>query len=125
MNPLHEAIKSKIVEPALKDRHHMIRGKIVAYNNILNRASVEVNNPYGVGRRVFHGVPVQLGSGGVHSAGPFVGDEVWIAFIGGNIFYPRIVSLVDENYQYNTREERMRHRRKGVFIPDSITRWGL
>lgn len=100
----------------------MIKGVVTSYNNIMNRASVEVDNRYGVGKRVLNGVPVQLGAGGVHSAGPFVGSEVWITFIGGNVYYPRIVSLADENYQYNTRET-LRHKRKGALIPDSLTRW--
>lgn len=119
--PLHDAIKEKILDPALKDRHHMIKGEIVSYNNIMNRANVLVDNRYGIGKKIFNGVPVQIGSGGVHSAGPFVGSEVWITFIGGNVFYPRIVSLADENYQYHTREA-LRHSRKGALIPDSLMR---
>lgn len=122
MSSLHEAIKDKILDPALKDRHHMIKGTIRSYNNVLNRANVEIDNRYGVGKRMLNGVPVQLGSGGVHSAGPFEGTEVWITFIGGNIYYPRIVALADENYRYNTREN-LRHRRKGAVVPDSLTRW--
>jgi hypothetical protein len=122
MNPLHDAIKEKIVNPALRDRLHTIKGVVTYYDNKMNRASVEVNNPYGIGRKTFNGVPVQLGSGGTHSAGPFVGQEVWMNFIGGNVFYPRIVSLADENYEQNTREK-MRHRRKGSLVPDSLMRW--
>jgi hypothetical protein len=122
MSSLIDAINDKVVKPALRDRHHMIKGTVTEYSNIMNRASVVVNNPYGQGKRTFNGVPVQIGSGGVHSAGPWVGSEVWMEYIGGNIFYPRIVSLADENYQYGTREQ-MRHSRKGALIPDSLTRW--
>lgn len=123
MHPLHEAIKQKILEPALKDRQHMIKGTIRSYDNQKNVADVEVNNPFGAGRRIFELVPVQLGSGGVHSAGPFVGDEVWMTYIGGSVMHPRIISLADENYERNTRESRMRSRRKGALIPDSLMRW--
>ena len=119
MNPLHEAIKEKIVQPMLKERLHTLRGKIVAYDNKLNRANVEIDNPYGVGKRTLEHVPLQIGSGGVHSAGPFVGDDVWVAFVDGNILNPKIIVLADEQYEHNTRQ-RMQHRRKGAFLPDSI-----
>ena len=119
---LAAAIKNNIVEPALKERHHMTKAVVTEYDNLSNRANVSINNPYGQGKKQLIGVPIQLGSGGVHSAGPFKGDEVWLEYIGGNILYPRIVSLADEDYRYGTREK-MRHSRKGALVPDSIGRW--
>lgn len=118
---LQEEIKNKVVDPILHDRHHMVKGTVLYYNNLMNRATVEIHNRVGPGRKRLDGVPVQLGGGGFHSAGPFKGDEVWVSFIGGNIFFPRVVALADENYEFNTRAERMRHRRKGSLVPDSIT----
>lgn len=123
MNPLQQAIKEKVVGPALQERKHMVYGKVMFYDNISNRATVEINNPYGAGRRLLDAVPVQIGSGGVHAAGPFAGDEVWVTFIGGNILYPRITALGDPTYETTTREKRMRHRRKGALVPDSLGRW--
>jgi hypothetical protein len=122
VSSLHDVIKDKVVEPMLRDRQHMIRGRVTRYNHIMNRATVVTNNRYGLGKKEFHGVPVQIGSGGVHSAGPFEGQDVWMTFVGGNILHPRIVSLADENYQFNTRES-LRHRRKGALIPDSLVRF--
>ena len=119
MNPLHEAIKDKIVEPALKDRHHMTKGVVVSYNNTLNRATVEIDNRYGVGKRTLQGVPVQLGSGGVHSAGPFVGSEVWVTFIGGNVFYPRIVSIAD-SFDAMISERPYRKYNKSMSVNDAL-----
>lgn len=123
MNPLQQAIKDKVVDPALKDRKHMVHGVVRFYDNHSNRATVEINNPYGTGRRMLDAVPVQIGSGGVHAAGPFEGDEVWVTFLGGNILYPRITAMGDPTYEDTTREARLRHRRKGALVPDSLTRW--
>lgn len=123
MNPLHEAIKDKIVTPALSGRLHPVIGSVVHYDNIQNFAIVETDNPFGVGRVTFDNVPIQIGSGGVHSAGPFVGDEVWMSFLNGNPLFPRITALADEDYMNTTRSDRLKHRRKGSMIPDSLMRW--
>lgn len=121
MNQLHQIIKDKVVQPMLRERMHPTKGTILFYDNQTNTATVEIPNITDQGKHRLTNVPVQTGSGGVHSAGPFVGDEVWVIFLGGNLFLPRIVSIADERYQDRTRARRFRHERKGAYIPDYIS----
>lgn len=118
--PLQQLIHNTVVQPALKERLHQIKAKIEEYDNENNRAKISFVNPFGPGRKTIDNVPLQLGSGGVHSAGPYPGDEVWVSFINGNVNFPRITSLADEAYRYRTREN-MRHTRKGSLIPDYLS----
>lgn len=121
-NPLHEIIKCQIVEPALGNRIHPIRATVQFYNNYHNTATIRFKNPFSPGEREMNAVPVQIGSGGVHAAGPFPGDQVWVQFLGGNMMQPRIVSLADEDYVTNTRETRLKHQRQGTMIPAKTTK---
>jgi hypothetical protein len=114
-------IHSEVVLPALRERLHPIRAVVVGYNNYNNTANVRYLDPEGGGERELARVPIQIGSGGVHSAGPFPGDEVWVNFLGGSAMYPRIVALADEDYQEKTRAK-LKHERQGSLVPNKITK---
>jgi hypothetical protein len=123
MHPLHAIIHKEIVGPALMKRIHPIQAKILDYDNKNNLAMVEFKSPFGLGMMSIPAVPVVIGSGGVHSAGPFIGDQVWLTFLNGNENMPRITGLVNElKYQEQVREGRMKHERKGSLIPDTLIR---
>src|SRR5205085_1377011 len=125
MNPFfHDMIREKVVDPVLRDRVHPIKATIVSYNNYSNMARIRFLNPFGQGEKELGSVPLQLGSGGVHSAGPFPGDQVWVTFLHGNLTRPRIVSLADDNYYEGTREERLKHERQGTMILAKATQKG-
>lgn len=119
-NPIHDAIRKSVLEPALKERLHTVKGRVLDYDNINNLAVVEISNPHGAGKKTISGVPVQI-VGGHHQAGPFKDDHVWVSFMGGNLYYPRVTSIADEVYT-NTTRPRLKHTRQGAYIPDSYTR---
>jgi len=123
MSPLNEMqrlIHDAVVAPALKERVHDIRALVTKYDDVKNIASVSFPSIHGEGYTELDNVPVQIGSAGFHSAGPFVGDEVWISFIGGSMLMPQIVSLADRQYKLRTREYRLKHEKQGAYLPDNI-----
>jgi hypothetical protein len=118
---LKEFIQKEIVQPQLDNYHQPVKAKVLGYNEVMNRATIQYKDSFQPnGYTVLSDVPVQLGSGGVHSAGPFYGDEVWVTFLGGDVKRPTIVALVDEGYAQRTRAQRYKHSRKGSYIADSI-----
>lgn len=119
MSTLKDSIMENIVKPHTNMSFGTVLAEVYNYDNITNRAKIAFKDPKGTGFIKLENVPIQLGSGGVHSAGPFVGDHVWVSFMNNSPLYPKIVALADEAYQVNTREK-TKHVRKGAFIPDSI-----
>lgn len=121
-NPLHEAIHQKVVKPALNNRLHDTPGRIMKYNNNTNRATVQFKSPVSGEELIHNNIPIELGSGGFHSAGPFVGDQVWLSFRQGNANNPYISAFIDEEYELGRRQSRLLHKRQGPMVPDSIGR---
>ena len=117
MNELHQAIYQKIVAPELAKRKHSTKGRIILYDNLTNRAIIEWIET-GV-TMTKAGVPVTF-TGGASTSGPFPGDMVWLEFANGNSMTPKVVGLIDETYESNVREGRMKHERKGAFVPDVL-----
>lgn len=117
--PLKDLIYEKIVKPYNDNTFDTVVANIVSYNNIKNKASIEFQDPKGSGLIELDNVPVQLGTGGVHSAGPFVGDQVWVSFVNKSLMHPKIVSLCDEKYVINTRNK-LTHTRKGSYLPEQF-----
>ena len=120
MNEIQQALYRTVVEPALRRRQQDVRGVIVDYNNDTNTATVEFQSPDNESTAIMEHVPVNIGAGGVHAAGPFEGDEVWISFVNGNIALPQVISVIDRNYGLSTKESRLKHVEKGAYVPDSI-----
>jgi hypothetical protein len=117
MSELSKAIKTKVLEPHLNQFYDMIKATILEYDNSHNRAKIKFDDPRGSGFIELEDVPVQLGSGGVSSSGPFIDDEVWISFENKNIFSPKIVSLCDEQFNNKTKE-RFNHSLQGAYLPE-------
>lgn len=120
MNEIQKIIHETVVSPALRQRLHGTTATVLARDHIQNIATIEFPDPYGEGYTVIENVPLQIAAGGIHSAGPFPGDEVWVNFMGGNIMYPQVVSIIDYKYYLSTREHRMQHNGRGTHLPDSI-----
>lgn len=114
---LKRHIIENIVKPAERAHYDLTQGEVVAYDEKRNKAKVEIIDPRGGGLLVLDNVPVQLGSGGVHSSGPFPGDTVWISFQNRNPLFPKIVSLADKDYKNNTREK-FHHGEAGGYATD-------
>lgn len=119
-NPLHEKIL-KLAQQEVDKKINSAKGKIVSYSNLHNYAMVEIDNPYGGGLMLLEYVPVQV-VGGMHVPGPFAGDEVWIEFSNGQINKPKVVALADRNYKATFREEKLKHRKQGAYLPDGLSR---
>lgn len=115
---LKRHIIENIVKPAERAYYDLVQGEIISYDGKRNKAKVEIVDPRGGGTLVLENVPVQLGSGGVHSSGPFPGDDVWISFQNRNPLFPKIVSLADKDYKSNTRE-RFNHASAGGYVTDT------
>lgn len=120
MNELHKAIYNKVVQPALKQIAPSTRAVVTEYDGVNNICTVEFHSPLTEGTVEMKEVPVQIGSGGFHSAGPFKGDEVWLNFVNGDYKLPQIVALADRHNVFQTRENRNKHQKKGVYVPDTI-----
>lgn len=116
---LKEAIINNVIEPYNRASTGAVLAQVYELDDVTNRAKITFKDPKGTGFIKLENVPIQIGNGGMHSAGPLVGDQVWVTFINNSPLLPKIVSLCDENYEVNTREK-TRHLRKGAFLPDSI-----
>ena len=111
---LKSEILNKIVKPMENTYYDMVQAEVLSYSEITNKAQIEFQDPRGGGIMVLDNVPVQIGSGGVHSSGPFVGDAVWVNFNNRNPLYPKIIALGDKDYKNNTRE-RYSHEKQGAY----------
>jgi hypothetical protein len=120
MSDLKKTIQKKILEPYNNNIFDTILAKVTAYDNLKNRATITFNDPKNTGAITLENVPVQLGSGGFHSAGPFPGDQVWVTFANKSLLQPKIVSLADERYQINTRNK-LQHKKQGSYLTDRIS----
>lgn len=116
---LRKKIIDKVVNPIEITKYDTVQAEIVSYSEKNNTATIQFQDPRGGGIMELDNVPIQLGSGGVHSAGPFTGDMVWVSFSNRNLLFPKIVSLADEDYESNTRE-RYNHANKCGYIPTPI-----
>ena len=119
MNKLKEQIK-QLVKEVNKEKIYTAEGTIVVFDNETMLADVKIPNTNGGGMFRLNKVPMQIGSGGVSQAGPFVGDKVIVSFKNGNIANPVITSLLDKQYSNNFRSIRETHSRKGALCPDNI-----
>lgn len=120
VNPLREQI-SKIAAEQMRTRIPSQKGTVVNYNNVHNYAQVEIENPFGGGLYLLEYVPVQV-VGGMHIPGPFIGDEVWVEFTGGNLNMPKVTALADRTYKGKFRERKLKHKKQGAYLPDALSR---
>jgi len=118
---LRDYIVEQIIRPEMNDKKSNVRGTVLYYDKKKNLATVGIPQGEEGSTFLLTEVPVQLGSGGVHSAGPFIGDVVWVAYINGDPKCPTIISLVDETYDKKTRAVRTRHMRKGALVPHAMS----
>ena len=118
MSRIKEMLKRDLVDYALNNRQDMIIGKIEHYDHKNARAIVSFPNRQVGGNKeiVLRHVPVNF-SDGVHTAGPFVGDKVWIQFQKGNIHQPIVIGRADPQYAHTTRLQRTEHGTKGGYLP--------
>lgn len=119
-NPVTKKIK-EITQKQINEVIKPQKGTVYHYNNEHNYAMVEIDNPFGGGLYLLEYVPVQI-AGGMHVPGPFPGDEVWVEFTGGRLELPKVVSLADRQYETNFREKRLKHKRKGAYIPERLSK---
>lgn len=119
-NPLQAKIQ-RIAQQEIQAVMRPQKGTVYHYNNEHNYAMVEIDNPYGGGTLLLEYVPVQM-TGGLHVPGPFPGDEVWLEFTSGKLELPKIVSFADRQYEKETREKKLKHPKKGAYVPDILSK---
>lgn len=120
MNEVQKALYDSIVRPALNQLQHTVQATVIAYDNKSNTAVIDYRSPHSDGMTRLYGVNVQIGSGGVHSAGPFPGDEVVVNFVNSDAKNPLIVALVNSDYIDEVRDARLRHEQQGALLPFSL-----
>lgn len=120
MNPLQESIKN-LIKPMIEEKMQTKKGTILRYIKELNMCIVEIQNPKNTGKLVIENVPIKM-VGGMHTPGPFAGDEVWVSFMDGRLEMPYISGLTDSDYFNNTREKKLKHTSQGAFVPDLLSR---
>jgi hypothetical protein len=120
MNKIQQQIQDQVVAPYINKLNKTTIGHIKEVDHTNLTATVLVNNPHGYGNYELSAVPIQVGSGGVSQSGPFIGDRVVIEFQNFNPHSPVITSVLDTNHDTITREQRLKHERKGAYLPDEI-----
>lgn len=103
MASLNKALKSAVSDP-IKENLGMVVAQITFYDNTTNRADLKYDDPSSGGVVTLEGVPVEIPSLGVASAGPFPGDQVYVSFLNNNPTLPRIIGRADGDYKYYSRE---------------------
>ena len=98
MSVIKEILKKEILEPALNNRAHDTVGFITRYNPATNKASAQFHNPNNGTKMFAHGISISMPPNGFHPVEPKAGDKCLISFEHGDIAYPRIVMIYDENY---------------------------
>lgn len=88
-------------------------GKIISYDEVLNKANVLVSSSGSY--TTLEDVPVQLSGKGVFSSKLKRDDLVYIQYNNGSVFQPKIIGFADEDYSNNTRES-SKHLRKGSLV---------
>ena len=119
MSQIKRAIQEKILKPHDNNQFDTVLAEVVAYDGLKHRATISFKDPKYGGFLTSENVPIQLGSGGFHSAGPFVGDQVWVSFANKSLLQPKIVALADERYQIHSRK-RLQHQKQGAYLPDNL-----
>lgn len=102
-----------VVKPVTSQIFTNSIGKIISYDEILNKANVLVSSSGSF--TTLEDVPVQLSGKGIFSSKLKVDDLVYIQYNNGSIFQPKIVGFADEDYSNNTREA-SKHIRKGTLL---------
>ena len=108
------------IDPIYKQDLGMILAQIVFYDDTTNRADVKYDDPSAGGVVTLKGVPVEIASLGLASAGPFPGDQVYVSFLNNNPTLPRIIGRADGDYKYYSRKL-YEHPRSGAYMPLQYT----
>ena len=96
-------------------------GTVISYDQEMNFCDIMYSHPKGHDM-VLEQVPVRL-SEGLSTPHLNSGAQVSMIFPEGNIFQAFVVAIIDVNYMNSTRAK-MRHKRKGSFVPDQISSRG-
>lgn len=108
-----DTLIKNVINPATSQIFTNSIGKIITYDEILNKANVLVSSSGSY--TTLEDVPVQLSGKGVFSSKLKQDDLVYIQYNNGSIFQPKIVGFADEDYSSNTRES-SKHMRKGTLL---------
>lgn len=102
-----------VINPATSQIFTNSIGKIISYDEILNKATVLVSSSGSY--TTLEDVPVQLSGKGVFSSKLKQDDLVYIQYNNGSVFQPKVIGFADEDYSNNTRES-SKHLRKGTLV---------
>lgn len=105
MGNLKNKIREEIIEPYMNNIFTTVKARVTSFDSYRNRANIEFQNPKGQGTIEREMVPIQIGIPGFYSSNVEEGDYVWVTFENGNPLRPKIIGVIDERYEINTREK--------------------
>lgn len=124
---INETLQQNLIEPNERQKFNPLIGEVEYFDHKNYRASVKIPNLHvesagGVQNRKSHimlrQVPVVF-THGMHFAGPFKGDQVWVGFQNQDPKQPYIMGHADTKFAYSTRRDRTEHGTKGGFKADA------
>lgn len=99
MNPIRELILNEIVKPEIRSSIKTYIGTIESIDTSTRTATVSIGE---VSERLFENVPYDRGITYVHGEEPKVGSPVIVSFLGGDMSYPYIVAILNNDIIINT-----------------------
>lgn len=118
--PLAQTIQDQVLSQYNRQRYEIVMGQIESYDSDSNRAHVYIVDPKNGEEVKLYNVPVEMSGVGVTTAGPFSGDQVYVAFANGSLIRPKVIGRADETFYYYTRSL-TKHERKGAYLSEVIS----
>lgn len=118
---LRDKIKREIVDPSISSIVTSAKGVIMEYNHISNLAIVKIRNPLKQGVLTYSNLPLPNSCPGISVGGPYRGDKVLLQFTSAGLKNPKIVGIVEDEYEQNIREDRIKHIHQGTYLPDGLS----
>lgn len=99
MNPIRELILNEIVKPEIRSSIKTYIGTIESIDTSTRTATVSIGE---ASERLFENVPYDRGITYVHGEEPKAGSPVIVSFLGGDMSYPYIVAILNNDIIINT-----------------------
>lgn len=99
MNPIRELILNEIVKPEIRSSIKTYIGTIESIDTSTRTATVSIGE---ASEGLFENVPYDRGITYVHGEEPKAGSPVIVSFLGGDMSYPYIVAILNNDIIINT-----------------------
>lgn len=117
MNAVQKNLYDKVVAPAMKSLAGFRIGEVRDINYATKRATIVYTDAQDKKGVEIINVPM-VRQQGTHEAGPFIGDQVLIAFFNNDNRRPVIIGTIDVDYDRSRGADRDPHPGKGANVSD-------